>query len=232
MMRFRTVHASMVGSSHKAHGTECQDSVVTARNGNSCFAVLSDGAGSKKYAAFSSKRLCEVASELITDRPVGDILRDQKSVINELNSSLSGEDYGATLLFFKADSSGEYVLGHIGDGIILLGSAGRWEALSLPKNGYFANETFLLPDDEAPNNFEFLSGKLKAGDCIILVSDGLSDLLFDVSTGNTARACGIIEKVCRENASTLASEMLANEMETFFSDYTGDDMSIAVICAE
>ena len=237
-MRFKAIYASAAGKRHSFRGIECQDYVLVENTQNSLTAALADGAGSKKYAAESARICCQTAISLVSPITADEAYEMKEGFSNHLNSrfineveGFNEEEYGSTLLLLKADTDGHAFWGHIGDGIILLKNKGEWRALSLHDNGSYINETFLIPSKDAYKNFRFEQLCLEPNDTVILVSDGLSDLLYDPAEKKAANVCDILERICRENKGSRGNEIISTELKDFFSMYTDDDMSMIVLSA-
>lgn len=233
-MQFKTAGASAAGSLHLDRGTACQDTVLVRTGEGFGFAALSDGAGSKKYAAESARCCCETAAGIFTGRRMT-AEEARQAVYEGINSAFAAEgsintdEYGATLLFVYILNDGSYIAGHVGDGAIFKKGAEGWTVLSEPENGEYINETYFLPDREIGRHLRITTGSAAPGDCFILTSDGISDMLYDPETKETMPACGVLEEILAGSTPAEAQEIYAKELDEFFRRYTRDDMSVAVI---
>ena len=199
-MAWRYAAASVVGASHRAAGTPCQDRhrceliAGTADNGT-LVAVVSDGAGSARHgergAALATELLSEAAAawfrnggsvrDLDRTRVVGWLERLRAAIAGEAEAC-GGEprDFAATLLLACLDER-TAVFGQIGDGAIVTSAKpGEWLAQWWPKHGIYANQTFFLTDADAPERLSFGHSLLPIGE-VALFTDGLERVLLDFS---------------------------------------------------
>lgn len=236
-MEFKTSCAYSQGRSHRRNDTPCQDRAECHIFENSCLAIVTDGAGSKAEAEKSAEICCRITAEFfsiydcsLSAEEIGNILTDKLNLgFEDEYGYINTNDYGSTLLFVFADNEGRCVVGHVGDGAVFLKKDGLWQRFSEPENGRFINETFFVPTEDLGDHLRISTVTVSQGDCFILTSDGLSELLYDETTETPAEACEIMNTLVREKSSSESRSVLENEMENYFSEYTADDMSVAVI---
>jgi serine/threonine protein phosphatase PrpC len=202
-MSWQFFSSSVTGVSHYSTSTPCQDkhSVVSSADGKWLAAVVSDGAGSAKYAEIGAettvKIFCEsliaLSSELNTRTPgtwINDFLIEKILALRQQLRIIAGKDeineYHCTLVAALVGEKGGFSI-HIGDGHI---TGGNFELLndgkinlnsnninSLPENGEYANETFFVTEGNWVKHIRV--SPLPPLDWIALTSDGGSSLLFD-----------------------------------------------------
>lgn len=186
---------TMTGSLHRLTGTRCQDHTAYVRSGSIGASALSDGAGSLQRSGegamtISHAAACFLASSFSRLIAMDDdaIRRELYDLITRILANLSaryGENavrFGSTLLAVGCDArTGEYLVVHIGDGLICTIPAGSCTPvpLSLPERGRRANETYLTVSLLNPGGLFHIRIKRGRGAGIfMLTSDGAEDSLF------------------------------------------------------
>jgi serine/threonine protein phosphatase PrpC len=171
----------------------CQDRhSIQVTPGGVLIAVVSDGAGSAKFAAEGAALLCEhVAGGLARyfgkAKPKGVDAKSLATVIEEgiLAARTAAEAVGATheagLEAFHATLVGVIAVPgkgglffHIGDGAALAVSGERW-LLSAPRNGEYADTTFFFTEADWRDHLRY--SPIEPGfETIFVMSDGVTDL--------------------------------------------------------
>ncbi len=222
--------ASVTGKTHIETKIDCQDIIKKYIGENSCVTVLSDGAGSKKYGRRCAEILCDAVVDYFKEG-IGKF--NSEKFITRLLFTLSNHDLdeknsGATLLFTVVDGD-NFLIGHLGDGVIIEGIDTKFKAVSLPENGHLANLTYFLPSSDVYEHFRYALGKITKNTIFIMASDGVSDLLYDPKTNIGYSACERIAEWVEEYSETECAEILKDNLKEIFSNYSSDDLSIAVI---
>lgn len=195
MAMWKTVQASVMGSSHHRQGTPCQDSHRVSElsiNGRSCLIVVcSDGAGSASHSHIGSDIACErfmtIASQAFVDQQIRhDLARSQvmewldliRSDIDRQASSLglSVRDLACTLLAVVVTDKCSVFL-QVGDGAIVTLDDYTCEAIFWPQSGEFANTTNFLTDSSVGEvaAFRVTSDRPKS---FAVFTDGLERLIL------------------------------------------------------
>lgn len=258
--RWKQCDAYITGESHKEHNTPCQDrTYYKVENGVSAIA-LADGAGSKKFSHFGAeivtKKICELLTQnfhkyLLLCEKNGlkeqTYLKNQLSLKKQILDTLQNElnnysiqenvdysDLSSTLLFY-AYKDGFFIQGHIGDGAIgaLKGSSESHvvEVISYPENGAQANITYFVTNPDAIDHLRITGGKVNQLYGIILMSDGPSELLYNLSTGfneNTPKIFHNFNQTKPEEYKRILEEFLSKTV----SKFSDDDLSINIMYRE
>lgn len=201
MSGWRTAHASVVGTSHVATGTPCQDSggceVLAAADGSEILvAAVADGAGSARRSDEGAQ--LAVRSFLSTFGPLAAAepglegmdagrltawfrgLRDEIAAMAEAAGNAPG-DYACTFLAAVVGPARAVFL-QIGDGAIVVRDRNTddFSWMFWPQHGEFANTTnFLTQDDfEGALEVEVVEGELCE---IAIFSDGIERLVLDIA---------------------------------------------------
>jgi hypothetical protein len=180
--------ASVMGPSHLDRGLPCQDAHAYAQAANALVAVVCDGAGSAANSEIGAQHVSgsvakAVAAALNTDlltmpeeawrsiiETAVDAAREElASKAADAGQSLS--DYACTLVGAVADARGGWFF-HIGDGVAACVFDGdQPDAVSLPANGEYANETWFVTSDNWREQLRLarFEGAVQA---LVLMSDG------------------------------------------------------------
>lgn len=194
------VGACSTGTSHIRAGTECQDYAVCLQfkspRESTLIAVVSDGAGSAKYAAsgshfavryFASRARAYLQTggtvQEITEEHIRDWLDDIRDRIRQVAKMKDSEPrHFAATLVAAIISDYSAVISHVGDGACVLRRAEKseLEVPTWPAHGEYASSTYFITDDPQPNlQFASLSGQFSE---VALFSDGLERLALDFAT--------------------------------------------------
>lgn len=169
---WKVIRASVVGTSHVAAGTDCQDScfadTLKTRFGEEVLiALVSDGAGSAKEGAAGAELACEVAMASIAssvvkaerfepseDGPV-EWVKDVRRAIYERaeDASLAARDFACTLLGAVVGLN-RSVFFQIGDGSMVTFTPSALGVVFWPDNGEYANMTRFVSDEDALDHLQ------------------------------------------------------------------------------
>ena len=221
--------ACVTGKTHLENNIECQDVVKKYIGENLCITVLSDGAGSKKYGKNCAEVLCETVINYFKDG-IGKFNAEKfitKLLFALYNKDLDEKNSGATLLFTVIENN-NFLIGHLGDGVIIKSDGDEFKAVSLPENGHLANFTYFLPSSDAQNHFRYTTGKAKDA-VFIMASDGISDMLYEPDTNQGCNACKKMAEWLEKYSEAECDEILSDNLKEIFSNYSSDDLSIAII---
>ncbi|KAK43925.1 MULTISPECIES: PP2C family serine/threonine-protein phosphatase [Burkholderiaceae] len=190
-MTWKTVSASVVGTSHTQQGGECQDtclvqSLIDRNQQQRLVCLLSDGAGSARFAAKGADLACSTALTAIehtfkTTNHIdgsaveGWICAVRAAVTAAANESdATSRDYACTLLgaVLGPESS---VFFQIGDGAIVVASEDVQGVVFWPEAGRYANMTNFVTDDDSLMHLQIAVTSSPAAE-LALFSDGLQRL--------------------------------------------------------
>jgi hypothetical protein len=238
MRYWHVVAVSRPGFSHLASGTPCEDAHAIEAIGNWFIGVVSDGAGSARYAGQAAAMLCStVRDELSTELRVAipgvadpDWLRPKietaiQTVREKLEKASFSEprtsdrrptlaDFHATLLGAVASPNGGTFF-HIGDGVGVATKFKDFEQyiISPPENGEYANETYFFSQDDWKEHLRFTTFG-REYDLILLMTDGVTP--FAMGAGAAAPHRPFWRPVCdflATHSSVDGEIALANVLE-------------------
>lgn len=232
--------ASIIGSSHIKNGTPCQDCIHSlTRNGVVCIA-LADGAGSYKYSDTGAEIACTAVTEYLTsefDRFFSlPSLETKRFIIHGIRTRLghkasvldtSKTELSSTLLFV-AIKNDNFLIGHLGDGIICGEINDDLVLLSAPENGEFANTTYFVTSRNYEEHFRVYRGNVSKFNSFYLMSDGAAEALFHKKEHSFSSALRIFASWLDEHTSNEVDAAIKSNMETLFPKHTTDDCSIII----
>ena len=104
-----------------------------------------------------------------------------KHLNDAVKHNVSVEELSSTLLFFAIHDQ-SYIIGHIGDGVIMgverINQNYSIQVMSEPENGDRPNITFFITDIDAIDHFRIKGGKNSLIEGVLLISDGPGEILY------------------------------------------------------
>ncbi|MDK9700714.1 MAG: protein phosphatase 2C domain-containing protein [bacterium] len=199
-MSWKFAQAVVIGTSHIASGTVCQDSCmldrVTNANGEEyIMAFASDGAGSakrsKEGSELATRRICEQIKAAVLENPP-DHLFSEKEVIHWVHEivmeirhkaydeNIVPREFACTLLGVVT-SPRQTICLQLGDGAIVLSKNGAMGMVFRPYSGEYVNATFTLTDVNGLENLkiQFLDYELEQ---FAVFTDGIQPLALSYAT--------------------------------------------------
>lgn len=254
--RWKNAKAAVIGRDHISDQKPCQDHVASySKNGIHAIA-LADGAGSRAHSEKGSeivtktavKYLVEQFEELIitteneeTQNPFTAFHTLRSRLIVHISEALNSytishskinyRDLASTLLFvvFKDD---QYIMGHIGDGLIASYQYQLGEVfpkiMSVPENGAASNITFFFTENDVEQHLRLYKGDMSNIIGFLLMSDGPEEVLFNDKTGLNPNVESLFRNFHQTNASTY-SKQLERLLEEKISKVSYDDLSLNII---
>ena len=201
---WRYAHASVVGRSHVASATPCQDAsaceVLYLAGASTLFGIVSDGAGSAPLSQIGARFACEVILDearaaLASGGGVGALDEEfARGSLERFQHALARvarragrptRDFACTLLWAAVDEQ-RAAFAQVGDGAIVVaaatpaGSPPRgYEWVFWPQQGEYVNTTNFAHDERAFRSMQFGAAEERIEE-LALFSDGLQGLVLDV----------------------------------------------------
>lgn len=232
--------ALIIGSSHIKNETPCQDYIYSlTRNETTCIA-LADGAGSYKYSDVGAKISCVAITEYLTSEfdyffsmssleikrfiihGIRTRLGRKANVLNATKTELS------STLLFVAIKDNNFIIGHLGDGVICGDIEGRLVLLSAPDNGEFANTTYFVTSRNYKDHFRIYRGNVSRFNSFFLMSDGAAEALFHKTEFIFSPALKTFASWMDNHHSEEVGAAIKSNMEILFPKHTTDDCSIII----
>lgn len=164
-VRWRSIDAVVIGSSHLSSQSECQDAAATRIVGgvqaDTLLIALSDGAGSAKFSARGSASICttllDVAQDALVLQAARDLTDDEvrgwlllarehlAGLAREVECDLREFASTALLIVVAEDHA---ICVQVGDGAIIVRESDDqpFEVAHWPASGEYANQTFFLTE--------------------------------------------------------------------------------------
>ena len=197
-MMWKIIGASVTGTAHKTHGTECQDaSGWRSERGVTCLAVA-DGAGSRPLSVAGSALAVERALAVALDcaaQTAGSssaedwlhaAFADAHQQIAAMAKSLEREadDY-ATTLALAILTADVVAIGQVGDSIAVVGQGEHYRIVSPETKGEYINETVFVTAPDALDQLRVTLLPAREAELVAMSTDGLryqilSDLAANV----------------------------------------------------
>jgi hypothetical protein len=239
---WKAVNCGVQGRGHIKMDTPCQDKTKQLyKNGVSVIA-LADGAGSAKFSHFGADCVVENISVYVADNfqqliETADGKQVKLAIMDELKNNLANKaneldcrlnDLASTLLLVAVYED-EYMILHIGDGVIGYLDGSELKIASLPDNGEFANLTTFVTSNEALVSMRLFKGKIKEISGFVIMSDGTEQSLYHKTTQTLANAIiKLMHRACLIDGEVMRSQLIET-LTSVISKNTQDDCSIAIM---
>lgn len=239
-MNLSTAFATQQGVSHRISDTPCQDSVLVKQEDSYLFLGLADGAGSAKYSDIGSKlilRFLSMQMQISFEYYKRNAAASNKELLEKIHLALISiadvkkikvKDLSSTLLFI-AVYYGEYMVVHIGDGVVgILDEDDNLSVLSEPENGEFSHYTYFTTSLDS-NRVRVYRGDVDKLNGLILMSDGVEESLYNYKTKTLAPITTNIIKWLDNGTEEEVSSALDENLKNVFAIKSSDDLSIAIL---
>lgn len=239
---WKSVSCAVQGSGHKKTQTPCQDKTYERNQNGVHIIALADGAGSASLSHYGAQCVVSGISELIAEHfrtfvecddgwKVKQLILDElKRLLLEQADSLGCEikELASTLLF-AAVCEDQYILAHIGDGVIGYLDGSELKVASTPDNGEFSNVTTFVTSNEALTSMRLYKGTLKQISAFVLMSDGTEQSLYHKPTKTLANiVVKLMHRTCLTSYEVMKRQ-LEEALSSVISHNTQDDCSIAIL---
>lgn len=239
---WHTQMAAVTGSGHKRQGMPCQDKTWTLTENGITAIALADGAGSARLSHEGAKiavqticqTLCDQFDELYCSASPMEmraaVLKHVRQNIRAYASEqgVATGDLACTLLAVAVRGD-EYLVVHIGDGVIGYQKSGKLLVASQPQNGEFANTTIFVTSPEALRNATVLRGYQPQLEGFVLMSDGCEAALYQKKKVSIAPLVGRLFQRSEMLNCCAAEQLLQMALECAVSPRTHDDCSLVVM---
>lgn len=236
---WKIVNYQEKGTSHKKNNLPCQDKTFVLKKNNVYSASLSDGAGScelsHKGAEIVTKKVCNILCDNFEHLYKLDDLDVAKKImancILEIKKISIDEDinkYSSTLLFVAVKEN-KFIAGHLGDGVIGFSENEIIKVLSKPQNGEYINSTYFITNTNNIDKFKIYKGYLEDIDGFILMSDGVSDSLYNRKEEVLVNSSLDLINWLDDGKSSKIKKSIKSIVREQFIRRTSDDCSIVLM---
>lgn len=237
---YKMASAMIKGVAHKRAVIKCEDAVLTLKKDKFIFLGVSDGAGSKKAAYFASwfvlhalarefeNKLDEYLDSKNITKKILSYLEESLYLLSK-NSKLEFNELSSTLLFALILED-EYIIGHIGDGIIVnITQDNNLNILSKPENFEFANETVFCNTIKYKDRLRIYRGNIEdIKNGLLLCSDGVEDAIYDYKNDKIVSICSKMIRWLDIHNEEKVSKALQHNLEKYIAKVSSDDLSILI----
>ena len=234
---WRTVGASVIGTSHTERALPCQDAnEIVFNSAGMLIVAVADGAGSARRADEGAAAAVAAAVAYLGDPdPKVEPLTAQVMQAVEVarravfDLAVDGDLHDlATTLVVVAATATELAAAQVGDGAVVMRRNGEFEVIGPAQRGEYLNETCFLTSDGWEDDLRIDCVTLAGIDAFAAMTDGLQLLAFDLATGSAHP--GFFRPLFDWAASPDAAR---EELETFLGsprvcERTDDDKTLVI----
>jgi hypothetical protein len=255
MSSWRSVYASVKGTSHIELNQPCQDacrceSILTPQGKEFLVMIASDGAGSAPLSDEGSKMVCQLFFEKLSQF----LIRKKERKLNQITEkrarrllryvsdkigheartrTITKRDFAATLVMVVVGNEDAVFL-QLGDGAIVIDSDNAYHHIFWPQSGEYANQTYFVTDTSAAQNLNFAFVDKKINE-VALFTDGIQGLAlkYDIQNAHTPFFKPLFTYL--QSASEEVMPQLNDQMEAFLNSEavnakTNDDKTLILAC--
>lgn len=239
---WKIVQCAVQGRSHVKTEVPCQDKTFSlVKNGVSVIA-LADGAGSAKLSHFGAERItkficCDFAENFddyfladdgasVKKELISKVVVEINSLSKELNCEI--KELASTLMFVAVKND-QFIISHIGDGVVGYLKNDELKIASQPENGEFTNTTVFTISKDALTTMKLIKGNIGSIRGFVLMSDGTETSLYNK---RDKRLADVLKKIMNLSVVIPVAKMeeqLINSFESTIKRATTDDCSIALM---
>ncbi len=247
MSFWKTAGLAVVGTSHESKEKECQDVVATfTKNGMSVIA-LADGAGSAIHslegATIVANAICKyMANNFVKIFKDEDVLSIKQELLDDILHRLNKRakklqcelrELASTLIFVVIKEDKQCIIGHIGDGCVVLKDKNGWKVVSLESKTSEVNKTEFVTSNNVFATMRMFKGDLENGcTSIAIMSDGAEEAFInkqDPDNIKVANAVKVISGWMGTTSENEFNEALAGAFEKQVKKISHDDCSLAIM---
>lgn len=239
---WKMVNYETCGRGHLKTNIPCQDKTIIVNKGNSYVIALADGAGSASHSHYGAETVVNTISnflidnfdELIVNQNGVKVKEEILSVIREAlkeeaeKQSCDIKDLASTILAV-AIKGNEFLIIHLGDGVIGMVKDNMVKVASKPENGEFSNSTVFVTSENAINYIKLYKGKTDGISGFLLMSDGTAESFYHKKTQQLSIGVKKIVDWSILLPKEKIEELLADSFNNIISKNTLDDCSIAIL---
>ena len=234
--------ASVRGAGHREQGLPCQDRVRTLERNGVTAAALADGAGSARLSQVGAEIAVQLACQILC-RDFTELSTNatpftmRKAILEPIRAEIrnwadshgvSSRDLACTLLAVAVRGD-QYLVFHVGDGVIGYRKNGQMLVASHPDNGEFCNCTTFVTSRDAMLKSRVIRGSSSEIDGFFFLCDGCEPALFDKRRGRLAPICGNLIRRAELLDPQIAREQLEEVLSMAIAARTRDDCSLVLL---
>ena len=239
---WKTQCALVTGRSHQRTGTPLQDRTCVRTENGVTVACLADGAGSAMYSQEGAEAavqqtcqfMCEHFDALYQSKTPMELKRAilfhaESAVIQRAQElGVPVQELASTLLAVAVKGD-QYLIFHLGDGVIAYQKDGKVLVASTPWNGEFANSTVFITSPGALRHCKVFRGVQPKLEGFCLMSDGCEAALYDKRHRRMSPALEILFQQTQLFETKAAGEMLDAAIRDVIAARSQDDCSLVLL---
>lgn len=239
---WKSVGSYSQGSGHKKNDIPCQDRVFHLEKSDCQVAALADGAGSAKHSQFGAEGvvaciceyICDNFDEIYANENAAEVKQILMNVVLEKINLISSEmecepkDLASTLLVAGVKKE-NFILVHLGDGVIGYIKNDELKVATHPVNGEFSNETYFTTSKNAEIVMQLAKGSSSEIQAFILMSDGTENSLYDKRNKTLAPVVSRLVSSCAYCTNEVSQKNIEEIVCEFFTRKTTDDCSLMIM---
>lgn len=239
---WNVMQCAVQGRSHLKSDIPCQDKTFSAVVNDTQVIALADGAGSARLSHYGAEMVTKFICSELTEKfdayfnnNDGAAVKQQliegllKS-LNETSKHLECEikELASTLLFVAVKNE-QFIIAHIGDGVIGYLKNDELKIASQPENGEFVNTTVFTTSMDAIMTMKLIKGSLGQIQGFVLMSDGTETSLYSKKEQKLADVLKKIMQMSTIISTNKVQKQLKQSFENVIIKATTDDCSIAMM---
>lgn len=240
----KIINCNIQGQKHRFNNAPCEDGYYILAENNVIAAAIADGAGSYKYpyakngADTVSRAVCEFFTEkfdsffeLKNEYEMREILSavcTNALYVTAKELELDSITKMASTLAAVAFKDDKAIACQVGDSLLGIKKGGFLEPVFLPQYGEFIGTTFFISDEKSYQMIQVRKFFLTSVSHIFLMTDGISEYVYDEFTGQIKNAMGsLLEFLNDENGSNKLTTCISENIVD--ADRSSDDCTMIII---
>lgn len=239
---WNVIQCAIQGRSHIKSDIPCQDKTYSAVDNETQVIALADGAGSAKLSHYGAETVTKfICSELtekfdayfsdndgasVKQQLIEGMLKSLSKTANQLECEI--KELASTLMFV-AIKNNQFIIAHIGDGVVGYLKNDEMKIASQPENGEFVNTTVFTTSKDAIMTMKLIKGSLGEIQGFVLMSDGTETSLYSKKERKLADVLKKIMQMSTIVSTDKVQEQLKQSFENVIVKATTDDCSIAML---
>jgi hypothetical protein len=239
---WNVIQCAAQGRSHIKSDIPCQDKTYSAFDNDTQVIALADGAGSAKLSHYGAETVTKfICSELtekfdtyfsdndgasVKQQLIEGMLKSLSKTANQLECET--KELASTLLFV-AIKNNQFIIAHIGDGVVGYLENDEMKIASQPENGEFVNTTVFTTSKDAIMTMKLIKGSLGEIQGFVLMSDGTETSLYSKKERKLADVLKKIMQMSTIISVDKVQEQLEQSFENVIVNATTDDCSISML---
>ncbi|OYQ78712.1 hypothetical protein B9T19_07645 [Ignatzschineria sp. F8392] len=233
------LECAVQGRGHIKDNIPCQDKTYSIQEDEVYIIALADGAGSARYSHIGADSTVRNAAhylsrnfDIIYNSDNAFIVKQNiiNNILEELNAislaqNISLKDLASTLLLVAVKGD-NFIIFHIGDGVIGYLKDEELKIASHPENGEFANSTIFTTSTQVIRDSKIIKGNLSGIEGFVLMSDGSADSLYSKTQKKLAPIISRLMQLSRTSNREILELALLDSFTNNVRKKTLDDCSI------